>query len=183
MRQLQKLETKVPAINKQPIDLLNDSKTAVASGLSDGKDCLVSTISTGKSAVYARVQAGTEAIGNTRAGKLIGYGMDCTLQATDSIVDYVLPAEENEKELISEEEKTEKEEVKTGEEEEEEEMPKTGESDEHSGDGLSRITRVKMLSKKVKIRVYYRSLKRLKIVQEECKTALSYLKLNVDLVG
>lgn len=46
----------------------------------------------------------------------------------------------------------------------------------------SRYTRIKALSRKVKLRMYYRTLRTLQTIQQQCKTTLDQLKLSVDVV-
>lgn len=41
-------------------------------------------------------QSGQECFGNTRAGTLLGYGVDVTLNMTEGLVDKVLPEIEEE---------------------------------------------------------------------------------------
>ena len=216
--QLVKLEEKVPVITKQPnevFEMLNDGKKAIhdriSSGkqaiatrltegkeaistrITNGKDAITSTIASGKEAVYTRVQAGSDAIASTRAGTLVGKGVDRSLTAAESLADYLLPPEENEKELLSESMKTEKHEAEpvpqtaeetsgaTSEEEGEEEKKEEEESTDPKCP--SRFGRVKTLSRKVKLRLYYRSLKKLHSLQQQCKSTLDQLKISIDVVS
>ena len=212
VHQLLKLEEKVPAIKKQPSEVMemlqegrdavytrlsngkqtvytqiSDGKQAISTRLNSGKEAVASTIASGKDALYTRLQSGSEALASTRAGAMVGYGVDRTLSATENVVDYLLPSEENEDELLSESEKTEKTEEPTlyvprtrqtkGEAEDEEK------DEEEEVENPSRFSRVKTISRKVKLRVYYRSLRRLHTVQQQCKSALEQLKLHIDLVS
>ena len=157
-----------------------DVKQAVCDRIIDGKQALTSRLSDGKDAVVTQFQAGSEALANTRPGILVGQGVDRTLSATESLVDYLLPPEENEKEIISESEKTEKEQEvleppAEGEDEEEEE--------EEGEAPAGRITRIKKLSRKVKVRVYYRSLRRLYSTQQRVKSTLEELRITVAMVS
>ena len=212
VHQLLKLEEKVPAIKKQPSEVMeilqdgrdavytrlnngkqtvctqiSDGKQAISTRLNNGKEAVSSTIASGKDALYTHLQSGSEALANTRAGAMVGYGVDRTLSATENVVDYLLPSEENENELLSESEKPEKTEEPTlyvprtrqikGEAEEEEK------EEEEEVESPSRFSRVKTISRKVKLRVYYRSLRRLHTVQQQCRSALEQLKLHIDLVS
>ena len=162
--QLQKLEGKVPAITKPPGALL-----------SEGKEAITSSVTVGKDAICTRLQAGSEALSNTRAGHLVGSGVFHTLAVTEMLVDYLLPADENDKELVPESEKevpkSEKEETKREELKSEEPAPP------------STATRVTSISRKLKVRVYYRTLRKLHATQQQCKSALDQLKEHVDVVS
>lgn len=205
VQQLVKLEQKVPSIKKQPsevVEMLQDGRNAVYTHLSEGKqavytrisdgkqaistrlnigkEAISSTITSGKDALYTHLQSGSEALANTRAGALVGCGVDHTLSATENVVEYLLPPEENEEELL-EPEKTEKELMYY--------IPRTrqskGEADEEKEgevENPGRFTRAKTISRKVKVRVYYRSLRKLHTVQQQCKCALEQLKVHIDLV-
>lgn len=197
VKQLVKLEEKVPAIKTETGEVLealgerkdavyscvSSGKQAVTARLANGKEAISTSIQSGKDALYTRIQAGSEAIANTRAGCLVGSGVNCTLQATEKIVDYLLPEEEGkvsvsfdaEKEEAKVEQKcSEAKDDSSGEESEGEEEEKTSES---------RVARVKNLSRKVKRRIYYRTLRRLDSVQVQCKAALEQLKMHIDLVS
>ena len=41
--------------------------------------------------IYSTFQAGQETLGNTRAGRYLGYGVDYTLAVTEGLVDKILP--------------------------------------------------------------------------------------------
>ena len=184
--------------------LVSDGKQALTTGLSKGKDTISSTLASGRDVVYVKVQNGAEAIANTRAGVLVGSGVDRTLSATESVIDYLLPPEENEKELLSEYEKVKEdvemttistEQVETPEpseteiiEEEEEEEEEQEEEEEKEGVVVvecspGRVQRVRTLSRKVKLRMYYRSMRRLYGVQQQCKSTLEQLRTTVDVVS
>lgn len=199
VKQLVKLEEKVPSIKTETGEVLeaigerkdavysciNSGKDAITTRLANGKEAISTSIQSGKNALYSRIQAGSEAIANTRAGCLVGSGVNCTLQATENIVDYLLP-EEEEKESISFD--AEKDEAKI-EPKVSSEAKDDSSSDESEGEeedvksSESRVTRVKNLSRKVKLRIYYRSLRRLDSVQVQCKAALEQLKMHIDLVS
>lgn len=151
---MQKLEEKVPAITKPPGTLYVEGKVAISTRVTVGKD-----------AIYTRLQAGSEAIGNTRAGLLVGCGVGRTLAVTEKVVDYLLPAAESDEENASENEQKE-------------EPPKSEEPAPPSA-----ATRVAVISQKLKVRVYYRSLRKLQAVQQQCKAALSQLEEHVHVVS
>jgi hypothetical protein len=204
VKQLVKLEEKVPAIKTETGDVLEalgEQKTAVCSRFSSGKDAITTRLVTGKEAVTTTIQggkdtlvgylhAGSEAIANTRPGCLVGSGVNRTLQVTENIVDYLLPEQEEEKERASvdaEEKEVKVEEKVTSEvkgESNGEEVDGEGEEEEEeeAKGGESKVTRVKNISRKVKLRVYYRTLRRLDTVQQQCKSTLEQLKMNIDLL-
>jgi len=174
--------------------LCGEGKKVVTSYYTQGKEALGSRVAAGRDAVYTTVQSGTEQLANTRAGQMVGAGFDSTLSATESLVDYLIPEMENEKELFSEIEKEEKKvaglpltrqprdneaEVTSdddpGEDEEEEEK------DVCSGE--SRMERAYKISRKMRLRAFYRSMSRLQGVQESSQATLTQLKNTVDLVS
>ena len=206
VQQLVKLEQKVPSIKKQPSEVvemlqdgrnavythlsegkqavytrISDGKQAISTRLNNGKEAISSTIASGKDALYTHLQSGSEALANTRAGALVGCGVDHTLSATENVVEYLLPPEESEEEVL-EPEKSEKEPMyyipRTRQSKGEAEEEKEGEAE-----NPDRFTRVKTISRKVKVRVYYRSLRKLQTVQQQCKCALEQLKVHIDLVS
>ena len=146
------MEDKVPAITKPPGTLLSESKEAITTKVTVGKD-----------AIYTKLQTGSEALSNTRAGQLVGSGVGCTLAATEKLMDYLLPANESDKELASKGDK------------------ETPESTEPAPP--STATRVTSISQKLKVRVYYRSLRKLQATQQQFKSALDQLKEHVDVVS
>ena len=171
--------------------LASEGKDAVVAKLSEGKDAVSTRLAHGKDALYSTVQSGVSAVANTRAGALVGSGFDNTLHATEKVIDYLLPAEENEKELLSEAAK-EKEPVELAtlgsttestvpdEVEEDEEIVVKEKVEEEEVGG--RVVRIKTLSRKVKLRLYYRSVRHLQNVQQHSKSALEQLKSTIDLV-
>lgn len=200
LKQLVKLEEKVPAIKMETEDVmetLEERKTAVCTRISDGKkaitgrlahgkDAISTSIHSGKDALVGYIQAGSEAIANTGPGCMVGSGVNRTLQVTENIVDYLLPEETAKKEKESISLDGDKEEVKVTSEAKEEDSEEEEESEgegEGSKVGESRVERVKNLSRKVKLRVYYRTLRRLDTVQHQCKETLELLKLNMDMVS
>ena len=54
--------------------------------------------------MFSKLQAGQQTLGKTRAGSLVGYGVDLTLSLTEGIVEKVLPSDESEEEEEEEEE-------------------------------------------------------------------------------
>ena len=216
MKQLVKLEEKVPSIKTETGDVLealSERKDAVYNRLSSGKEAVVNTLTSGKDAittrladgkeavstrlhsgkeaVYSRIQSGSEAIANTRAGCLVGRGVDRTLQMTENAVDYLLPEDKDEGKGGAEpDEEEEEKEMEVMAQAKEESSSEESEGEEEEGEGekvkgkeVSRVTRVKNLSRKVKLRIYYRTLRRLDSVQQQCKSALEQLKLHIDLVS
>ena len=175
--------------------LVSSGKEAIATRITSGKESLTTRLANGRDVVYSKVQAGSEVLANTRAGVLLGSGIDRSISATETVVEYLLPPEENEKELLSEAEKSEKIEMvevtsglprtrqpsATTEEEDVEEEEE--EVDEEIDITIGRVGRVKILSKKVKLRMYYRSLRKLSGVQAQCKSTLEQLKSTLDVVS
>ena len=186
MKQLVKLEEKVPAIKTETEDVLealDEQKKAVYTRISSGKDAITTRLATGKDALVDRLHAGTEAVTNSGPAHLVSSGVNRTLKATENIVDYLLP--EKPEDTSSNKEKETELKV-SGEAEdssdEEEEEGEEGEKGEERKDETS-AERVKNISRKVKVRVYYRTLHRLDTVQEQCMTTLEHLKTNIDLVS
>ena len=180
--------------------MASQGKDAIVSKVSEGKEAVTTRITAGKDALYSSVQSGASAVANTRAGILVGSGLDRTLTATENIVDYFIPAEENEKELLSEsvkiKESVEMTTIKSTEEgtvtEEVEEDVVVVEDCQNCQkcenclgqvEKSGRIERIKTLSRKVKLRIYYRSMRRLQSVQQQSKSSLEQLKAAVDLVS
>ena len=50
----------------------------------------------GKETVYSTLQAGQETLGKTRAGRLVGYSADVTITLAETIVEKVLPPDDEE---------------------------------------------------------------------------------------
>ncbi len=181
------------------VTIAGEKKDAFVEKVSEGKEAVVTRITAGKDAVYSTVQSSASAVANTRAGILVSNGVDCTLSATENLVDYLIPAEENEKELLSESIKIKEsiemttikstEESTVTEEVEEDVVVKDCQDCQKCANCLGeveesgRIDRVKILSRKVKLRIYYRSLRRLQSVQELSKGTLEQLKETIQLVS
>ena len=129
---------------------------------------------------------------NSGPGCLVGSGVNRTLQVTENIVDYLLPEPKEEEGVAYDSEKDEVKfqakddldgDVSSDEEEDEEEEEEEEEGkEEEEGGGESNVEKVKSLSRKVKRRVYYRTLRRLDSVQQQCKATLEQLKTHVYLV-
>ena len=199
VKQLVKLEEKVPSIKTETDEVLealdeqkkavcsrlNHRKEAIAGRLADGKEAVTTRLTTSKDALVSALHAGTEVVANSGPAAFVGSGVGRTLQVTESLVDYLLPEKPEDTTSAGE---TEKEEVEletsaavedsSDDENEEEEEEGEGEGKEETN-----AERVKNISRKVKVRVYYRTLRRLDAVQEQCKATLELLKTNVDLVS
>ena len=213
VKQLVKLEDKVPSIKTETEEVLealdeqkkavctrlNDGKEAITGRLVDGKDAVTTRLTTGKDALVSALHAGTEAVANSGPGALVGSGVGRTLRATESVVDYLLPEKPEDAGASGAGEKDD--EVETtgdgGEESSDNEEGEGGEGEGEGGEGEgeggegegeggkeeTNVERVKNISRKVKVRVYYRTLRRLDGIQEQCKTTLEHLKTNIDLVS
>ena len=166
--------------------LIGEGKQTLTTYYVQGKEALGSTIVSGSNAVYTKVQNGAESLANTRAGSLVGSGIDCTLSATENLVEYLIPKIENEKELFCEYEKKD-ETPMVG-------LPRTrcpqtpiddspAQAEEGEEQQIGRVDRVCTLSRKVKLRMYYRSMQRLQAMQQNCTSTLQHLKNTVDLVS
>lgn len=173
--------------------LVSSGKEAIATRITSGKESLTTRLANGRDVVYSKVQAGSEVLANTRAGVLLGSGIDRSISATETVVEYLLPPEENEKELLSEAEKSKKIEMvevtsglprtrQPSATTEEEDVEEEEEVDEEIDITIGRVGRVKILSKKVKLRMYYRSLRKLSGVQAQCKSTLEQLKSTLDVL-
>ena len=172
--------------------LIGEVKQAINNRIVQGKETLESGVVTGRDAVYTRIQSGAEFLSSTRAGTLVGSGIECTLAATESWVEYLIPELENEKELFSELVKQEKriyslpltrqpkEKALAADAVLDEEGEVKRLSEEYDA---NRMERVYMISRKMKLRMYYRSMQRLKNMQQKCQATLQQLKDTVDLVS
>ncbi len=154
---------------------VSESRQAIASRIAQGKEALGSTIASGRDAIYTKIQSGAESIANTRAGCLVGSGVNRTLATTENWVEYLLP--EIEKELSIECENKEEETTAVGAPQPCEDSPAQDE------ENVGRVERICTLSRKVKIRTYYRSMQKLQAMQKNCKSTLEQLKQAVDLVS
>ncbi len=156
--------------------LVGEGKQALVARLSQGKEALDNSIVYGRDVIYTKISNGADCLANTRAGTLVGSGVNTTLSATESLVDYIIPEIENEKELFtgSEEKESLKSTVDDSPAQEDETFPE-GE--------IGRIERVCTLSRKVKLRMYYRSMQRLQTMQINCSSTLEQLKAAVDVVS
>lgn len=171
--------------------MCGQGKKVVTSYYTQGKEALGSRVAAGRDAVYATVQSGAEQLANTKAGVMVGVGFDSTLSATESLVDYLIPEMENEKELFSEIEKEEKRvaglpltrQPKDSEVEVSSDDDPREEEEKDVCSGESRMERAYNISRKMRLRVFYRSMRRLQSVQESCQVTLGQLKNTVDLVS
>ena len=166
-------------VNSRPGVVLSEGKEAIANRIVEGKESLGSTIASGRDAVYTKIQDGKEHLANTRAGALVGSGVDHTLSATENWVEYLLPEIEDEKELLSQ----------GGQELVGLPLTRTPSDDspaqadeKEEAPTADRAERVSTLSRKVKLRMYYHSVRKLQAVQQNCKGTLEQLKQTVDLV-
>ena len=204
VKQLVKLEEKVPSIKTETEEVLealdeqkkavctrlNDGKEAITGRLVDGKDAVTTRLTTGKDALVSALHAGTEAVANSGPGALVGSGVGRTLRATESVVDYLLPEKPEDAGASGAGEKDDEVETTGNGGEESSDNEEEGEGGEGEGEGEgeggkeeTNVERVKNISRKVKVRVYYRTLRRLDGIQEQCKTTLEHLKTNIDLVS
>lgn len=171
-------------VNSRAGVLASEGKQALSARLTQGKDYLSSTLASGRDAVYTKAQSGAEALANTRAGAMVGSGVDSTLSTTEGWVDYFLPPEKNELELLDEDTTAGTElKEKTTETTEGEEEGAAKEEEVEVVAAPGRVQRVRLLSRKVKLRMYYRSLRKLGNIQQQCKSTLEQLRATVDLVS
>lgn len=187
VKQLVKLEEKVPAIKtetEEVLEALDEQKKAVYTRITSGKEAITTRLTSGKDTVVNCLHAGTEAVVNSGPAHLVSSGVNRTLQATETIVDYLIPEKPEDTPTSGKQEETE---VKVSREDEDSSDEEGGEEEEEEkgeeGKEESNTKRVKNISRKVKVRVYYRTLRRLDNVQEQCKTTLEHLKTNIDLVS
>ena len=185
VKQLVKLEEKVPVIKTdtgEVLEALDEQKKAVYTRITSGKEAITTRITSGKDALV-------EAVANSGPAHLVSGGVNRTLEATENIVNYLLPEKPEDEPTTagSEGEKTQlkvSEEAEDSSDDEEEEEGEEGEEAKgDEGKAETNTERVKNISRKVKVRVYYRTLRRLDTVQEQCKTTLEHLKTNIDLVS
>lgn len=159
---------------------VSESKQAIANHLSRGKEVLGNTIAAGCGVVSTKIQSGAELLANTRAGTLVGSGVDSALTTTENWVEYLLPEVVNEDELSVECENQEKEAIAEGLPDADQPCDDSPAQEEES---VGRVERVCSMSRKVKMRLYYRSLQRLQAMQKNCKSTLEQLQQTVDLVS
>lgn len=143
---------------------ISDGKNVLVSQLAQGKETIKNSIACGRDAVYSKVQCGTEYVASTKAGCLVGSGVDCTLSATENLVDYLLPQIENENELAEYEIKEDK----------------NSESCIESSAG--RMDKMYTLSQRAKLRMYFYAMQKLQSMQQNCQSTLQHLKQTVDLL-
>ena len=168
-------------VNSRAGVAVSNGKQALASHLAQGKETLGNTIASGREAVYTKVQCGAESLANSRAGCLVGAGVNHTLASTENWVEYLLPEIENEKELFCDVQDEDM--CMVG-------LPRDSPAQDdkvaqpdNQVTAIGRVARVRTLSRKVKLRVYFRSMQRLQSMQQNCKATLEHLNQTVDLVG
>lgn len=184
------------------VDHISDGKQAIAARIVTGRDAISTRLHNGKDAIVSGVVAGSEAIANTRAGALVGQSVDSTLCATEHVVDYLLPPEKNEEGLLLavKDEEVEKEDIplvqmehthtkerESSSESDSDDEDEEGEKEEEEGEvcelaAVGRVGRIRLLSRKVKMRMYRRSLRHLHSVQQQCKSVLEQLELYIRMV-
>lgn len=164
-------------VNSRAGMLVSEGKKALSTRYNQGKETLENTLASGRDAVYSRVQSGAETLANSRAGSLVGSGVDRTLTATENWVEYLIPEIENEEELFPKGEPcTQQPETPA------DDSPAPAEDDEVEP-RASRLERISTMSQKVKMRMYYRSVRQLQGIQQSCNSTLQQLKQAVDLVS
>ena len=141
-------------------------KEKLASGYTSGKEKLASGYTSGKDYVVEGIKSGSVYVSETRAGMLIGGGVGRLLNATNSVVDYVLPEDSEEVEKDEEEEKHEDESGSFVLEEDE-----------------GQIEKARIISRKIRARMYHRTMNRLHAVQELYLSLLTSLKAHTELVS
>lgn len=173
--------------------LVSEGKQAITTRFVQGKEALGSGVAAGYNAVYSRIQSGAEHLANTRAGVMVGVGVDRVIDASEGLVDYVIPEMENEKELFSELEKEEKRMAGlplTRQPKDKEMAASDDPEQEEEGEGkveeteceVGRVEHVYKISRKMRLRMYYRSMQRLQAMQQNCQATLHQLKDTVDLL-
>ena len=141
-------------------------KEKFASGYTSGKEKLASGYTSGKDYVVEGIKSGSVYVSETRAGMLVGGGVGRLLNATNSVVDYVLPEDSDEVEKDEEEEKCEDESGSFALEEDK-----------------GQIEKARIISRKIRARMYRRTMNRLHAVQEQYKSLLTSLKAHTELVS
>ena len=171
---------------EEVLECISNKKEALTTRLATGKEAISTSLHSGKDTLVSYIQAGSEAMANSGPGCLVGSSVNRTLQVTENIVDYLLPEPKEEEGVAYDSEvkfqaKDDLDgDVSSDEEGDEEEEEEEGTEEEVGGE--SNVEKVKSLSRKVKRRVYYRTLRRLDSVQQQCKATLEQLKTHVDLV-
>jgi hypothetical protein len=147
----------------------NYGKEALASGYNSGKEALASGYTAGKDYVVDGIKSSSSYVSETRAGHLVGRGVGRILITTDSVVEYVLPEGDDDEE-----------------EEEEEELKECKENDDFGSFVLEeeqgQIEKARTISRKIRVRVYRRTMFRLHSVQERYQSLLKALKAHTELL-
>ena len=162
VKQLVKLEEKVPVIKTEAgevLEALDEQKKAVYTRITSGKEAITTHITSGKDALV-------EAVANSGPAHLVSGGVNRTLEATENIVNYLLP-EKPEDEPTTAGSEGEKTQLKVS-EEAVMTRRKKGERKGRKRRG-TRGSRNKRRASREKVRIYYRTLRRLDTVQEKCK--------------
>lgn len=136
----------------------------IGEGYSGGKAKLSSGYTTGKDYVVSSVKASSEYVAETRVVKLVGSGVTHVLTKTDSVVDYILPDEE--------EEKGEKE----GEDEKTSAAPPAPEA-------AGNVECARKISRKLRKRMHRRAMARVDTATQYYKDLLDMLKAHTELVS
>ena len=153
--------TKAKATYDGTVKVISDGYTGSKQKLSNG-------YTSGKEYIVGRVTAGSTYIADSRAGQLVGSGVFRALGKADSVVEYVLPEEKEE-----------------GEGEEEQTSPPTPTAAEapEEVEAITNLQLAKKLSRKVRVRVYHKTVNRLHNLQGYYKDLLYLVKSNTDLVS
>ena len=138
----------------------------IGEGYSGSKSKLSSGYSTGKDYVVSSVKASSGYVAETRVVKLVGSGVSRVLATTDSMVDYILPEEE--------EEATEE-----GENEGEDEITPADSRPENAGN----VECARKISRKLRRRMHRRALAQVQTATQYYKELLDMLKAHTELVG
>ena len=136
----------------------------IGEGYSGGKAKLSSGYTTGKDYVVSSVKASSEYVAETRVVKLVGSGVSHVLTKTDSMVDYMLPDEEEEKE------------EKEGEDE------KTS-ADPPAPEDVGNVECARKISRKLRKRMHRRAMARVETATQYYKELLDILKAHTELVS
>lgn len=137
----------------------------IGEGYSGGKAKLSSGYTTGKGYVVSSVKASSEYVSETRVVKLVGCGVSHVLTKTDSVVDYILPEEE-------EKEEGEKE----GEDEKTAATPPAAEA-------AGNVECARKISRKLRKRMHRRAMARVDTATQYYKDLLDMLKAHTELVS
>ena len=135
----------------------------IGEGYTDGKTKLSSGYTTGKEYVVIGVKASSGYVAETRVAKLVGSSVSRVLSTTDSVVDYILPEEEEAKE--------------DGEREAEDETVVL------APEAAGNVECARKISRKLRRRMHRRALARVQTATRYYKELLDMLKAHTELVG